>query len=55
MHVFTVFAPYSPSYSLSPPSSPFHWYHHTHTLGRTCSALLFSDFVKEKRKIFLLI
>jgi hypothetical protein len=40
IHVYTVFAPYSQSYTLSlPPSLP--------TSGRTCSALLFSDFIKE--------
>jgi hypothetical protein len=48
-----VFAPYSPFYTLSwPPSlshlipSPLHW-------GRTCSTLLFNDFVKEKMSFLL--
>jgi hypothetical protein len=40
-----VFALYSPSHALSPPAS---------LQGRTCSALLFSDFVKEKKITFLL-
>jgi hypothetical protein len=31
-----------------PTSSPFYWYQHPS--GRTCSTLLFSDFVKENQK-----
>jgi hypothetical protein len=50
-HVHTVFAPYSPSYTLSPHPPPFYQYQPpTH---RTCSALLFSKFVKEKNDTFV--
>jgi hypothetical protein len=44
--VFTVFAPNSPSHT----SPSFHWYQPP---DRTCSTLLFSDFVKKKKKTFL--
>jgi hypothetical protein len=44
IHVYTVFATYSPFYTLSPPP-PLG----TNLPGRTCSSLLFSDFVKEKK------
>jgi hypothetical protein len=50
-HVYTVFAPYSPSYTLShilPPTSTI-----PSPPDRIYSALLVSDFVKEK-KTFLL-
>jgi hypothetical protein len=40
------FAPYSLSYPLSPPPSPSHWCQPS-SLGRTCSALLVSDFAEE--------
>jgi hypothetical protein len=47
IHVYAFFALYSPSYPLSHHLSPSHW---CHTLPcRTCSTLLFSDSVKEKR------
>jgi hypothetical protein len=51
--VYTVFTPYTPSHTLSPPFLPL-----TVTpllLGRTCFALLFSDFVKEKKMTFFLV
>jgi hypothetical protein len=45
IHVYTVFAIYSPSHTLSlPPPPPTG----TSPPGRTCSTLLFSNFVKEK-------
>jgi hypothetical protein len=48
IHVYTLFAPYSSSYPLPPPCS--HWCQALHhTPRRTCFALLFSDFVEEKR------
>jgi hypothetical protein len=40
IHVYTLFALYSSSHTLSPPPPPHH---------RTRSTLLFSDFVEEKR------
>jgi hypothetical protein len=43
------FAPYSPSYPFSP-SPPLSHGCQPSSLGRTCSALLFSDFVEEKRE-----
>jgi hypothetical protein len=43
MHVYTFFAPYSLSYPLSS-----HWCQPS-PLGRTSSALLFSNFVEKKR------
>jgi hypothetical protein len=48
MYVCTLFALYSPSYILSPTLPPFHWYYALPS-GRTCFALLFSDFIKEKK------
>jgi hypothetical protein len=53
MYVYMVFALHSPSQTLSSPPP------HTHTLvrtptGRTCSALLFSNFVKRKKWHFCL-
>jgi hypothetical protein len=51
IHDYIVFALYSPSHKLSPPPPPSYWYH-TPSLGRTCSALLFSNFVNEKNDIF---
>jgi hypothetical protein len=48
IHVYTIFAPYSPSHTLSPPPPPSYWYNPSPHC-RTCSALLFSDFVKEKK------
>jgi hypothetical protein len=48
--VYTVFAPYSPSYSLAPPPPPPISTTPLQPPGRTCSVLLFSDFVEEKEK-----
>jgi hypothetical protein len=45
IHVYTVFALFSSSHTLSPPP-PTNIDHP----GKTCSTLLFSDFVKEKEK-----
>jgi hypothetical protein len=45
IHVYTVFALYSPSHALSQPPPTSQWT----PAGRTYSALLFSDFVKEKQ------
>jgi hypothetical protein len=51
LHVYTVFASYLPPYILSPPlPSPID----TNRPGRTCSALLFFDFVKERKKLHFL-
>jgi hypothetical protein len=50
IQVYTVFALYSPSYTLSPLSPPPTG-GKPPTPGRTCSALLFSDFAKERKKI----
>jgi hypothetical protein len=50
LHLHTcvhIFALYLPSYSLSPPLSPLTG---TPTPSRTCSTLLFSNFVGEKRE-----
>jgi hypothetical protein len=44
---YTVFAPYAPSHTLSSHPPPSHWYQPP---GRTCTALQFIDFVKEKEK-----
>jgi hypothetical protein len=48
--VYTIFALYSPSYTLSP-----HPFPHTGTNlpEKTCSVLLLSDFVKEKMTFYL--
>jgi hypothetical protein len=46
--VYTASAPYSPSHSLSPPSPPCHCT--TSSSGRTCFALLFSEFVNKKKE-----
>jgi hypothetical protein len=46
-----IFPPYSPFYTLSPHPPPPTG---TNPPGRTCSALLFSDFVKEKKWHFSL-
>jgi hypothetical protein len=43
--VYTVYALYSPSHTLSPSPHPSHWYQP----GLSCSSLLFSDFTKEKK------
>jgi hypothetical protein len=52
LHLYTcvhIFALYSPSYSLSlTPPSPIST--NPAPPGRTCSAILYSNFVKEKRK-----
>jgi hypothetical protein len=45
--VYLVFAVYSPSYIISPHPHLTHWYHPAPILD--LSALLFSDFVKEKQ------
>jgi hypothetical protein len=50
MHVYTFFALFSLSYPLSPPPAPSYWCQ-PYSLGRTFSALLFSSFAEEKRKI----
>jgi hypothetical protein len=52
MHVYTFFVLYSPSYLLSllPPTFSHFQLVPPYTLGRTCSSLLFSDFVEEKRE-----
>jgi hypothetical protein len=51
MHVYTVFALYSPFYSLSPHPPFSHWYQFPlPTPNRTCPALLLFDFVKNKKK-----
>jgi hypothetical protein len=51
MHVYTECIQYSPSHALSPShSSPTG----TNPPGRTCFALLFSDFVREKKWHFCL-
>jgi hypothetical protein len=47
--VHTFFALYSPFYTLSPSSPQPHWCQPS-PLGRTYSALLFSDFVGEKKE-----
>jgi hypothetical protein len=49
IHVYTFFAPYSSSYPCSLPPLSSHWCQ-PFCQGRTCSALLFSNFVKEKRE-----
>jgi hypothetical protein len=50
IHVYTVFVPYSPSYTISPfPPPPTG----TDSHPRTYSALLLSDFVKEKNSIYV--
>jgi hypothetical protein len=49
MHVYTFFALYSLSYSFSWPPPLSHWCQHS-SLGRTCSALLLSDFAEKKDK-----
>jgi hypothetical protein len=48
--MYTIFAPYSPSFTL-PPSPPLSYWYQPFP-GRTCSALLFYNFVKEKNDIF---
>jgi hypothetical protein len=50
--VYTVFAPYSPSYPLSPPSPMVLtlFPQLLHPWAGTCSTLLFSYFVEEKKK-----
>jgi hypothetical protein len=47
--LYTVFAPYSPSYPLCPPPTPFHWFQPTPP-NRTCSTLLLSNFEEEKKE-----
>jgi hypothetical protein len=49
-YMSTVFAPHSPSYPLSQPPSLSYCYQPPLLLSRTCSALLFFNFVEEKRK-----
>jgi hypothetical protein len=46
VHVYTVFAPYSPSLSL--PSPPSHWYQPPPPPSRSYSVLLSSNFTKDK-------
>jgi hypothetical protein len=54
-HVYTVFALYSSSHTLSPPSPPSYCYQTPPPPppDKTCSVLLFSNFVKEKNDIFV--
>jgi hypothetical protein len=52
MHVYRIFVPYSPSYTLYPHSPPPSG---TKPPDKTCSAFLFSDFVKEKKMTFLFV
>jgi hypothetical protein len=47
IHVYTDFAIYSPSHTISPPTSSFHWFQPPKVL--MCSTLLFSDFIKGKK------
>jgi hypothetical protein len=49
IYLCRAFALYSPSYTLPQPPPLSHWYHHHPTTDRICSALLFSNFVKEKK------
>jgi hypothetical protein len=50
-HMYTVFPPYLLFYTLSVPPPPSHWYQPpTHTPGRTCSALLFSNLERREKK-----
>jgi hypothetical protein len=49
IYVYTILTPYLHSYSLSPTPSLSH-YCHPSPLGRTCPALLYSDFVEEERE-----
>jgi hypothetical protein len=51
--VYTIFALYSPSYTLSPPHSLSPLPLVPSISGRTYSTLQFSDFVKEKIGIFV--
>jgi hypothetical protein len=48
--VYTFFAPYSSSYTLSPPPAHLWYQPPTTATGRTCSTLLFSDFVGKKKE-----
>jgi hypothetical protein len=50
--VYTFFAPYSPFYSLSLPPPLTHCCHlpPLSDPGKTCCALLVSDFIEEKRE-----
>jgi hypothetical protein len=43
--MYTVFAPYSPFFAMSPPFPVPHWYQPHQAPDWTCSALLFSNFV----------
>jgi hypothetical protein len=52
--VYRVFAPYSPSQTLSPPLL-FHWYYPPTPRGKAYSILLFSNFVNGKKMTFLFI
>jgi hypothetical protein len=45
INVYTVFVPYSPTFTISPHPPPTG----TNPLDKTCSAFLFSDSVKEKK------
>jgi hypothetical protein len=51
--VYRVFAPYSPSQTLSPPLL-FHWYYPPTPRGKAYSILLFSNFVNGKKWHFCL-
>jgi hypothetical protein len=52
IHVYTVFATYTPSYTLFLPPLPSHSYQPPHP-RKDLSTLLFSDFVKEKMAVLL--
>jgi hypothetical protein len=54
IHVYKVFVPYSSSYTLPHFLPHFHCSQLSPPPGRTCSVLLFFDFVKEKRGHFCL-
>jgi hypothetical protein len=53
IHVYTVFVPYSHSHTLSPSPPPSHCYQSPPR--RTCSALLFCNFVNEKQMTVLFV
>jgi hypothetical protein len=51
-YMYIVFAPYSPSYTLSPHPPHSHWYQSLRQ-DLFCPPILFSDFVKENNGIFV--
>jgi hypothetical protein len=52
IHVYTVFVPYSPSHTLSPPPPHSHWYQH-HRQDLFCPPVL--QFCKRKKMTFLFV